>query len=316
MKAVLVGDALTPASDPIVAKAAEIARRTGAELHLAHGFLMPPAYFMAPSAMEVVYSQLLEVEEVRRRQQLDAQLERLGLADAAATSLVAAGIPHRQLIARAREIEADLIVLGASEDEGTRALGSVAERVLRKASCPVLLLRGDLPLPPGRVLAPVDLSPLSDQCLRRGLELIAELDGDGPAVAAPDAPDRGRSITALFVLTPQERETSSQFTPEQIDRFAHDELERLCARLGSGNARRFDTRVRVGGPRREILRELDESAADLVVIATHGRSGFERLLLGSVAAAVAQHAPTSVLVVPPGEPPEEGEESTEAAPAG
>jgi hypothetical protein len=57
--------------------------------------------------------------------------------------------------------------------------------------------------------------------------------------------------------------------------------------------------VRVGLPRQEILAVLDARHADLAVLGTHGRSGFERLTLGSVAAEVAHHATCNLLVLPP-----------------
>ncbi len=50
---------------------------------------------------------------------------------------------------------------------------------------------------------------------------------------------------------------------------------------------------------REILGRCEEVAPDLVLLGTHGRSGFERLLVGSVAESVMRHAQSSVLIVPP-----------------
>ena len=52
--------------------------------------------------------------------------------------------------------------------------------------------------------------------------------------------------------------------------------------------------------REEILAELAERPADLLVLGTHGLGGFDRLVIGSVAADVVREAPASVLVVPPG----------------
>ena len=57
--------------------------------------------------------------------------------------------------------------------------------------------------------------------------------------------------------------------------------------------------IRVGSPHREICAYADEADADVVVVGTHGRSGFSRALLGSVAARVIRLAPVPVLVVPP-----------------
>jgi nucleotide-binding universal stress UspA family protein len=54
-----------------------------------------------------------------------------------------------------------------------------------------------------------------------------------------------------------------------------------------------------GGPARTIVDQVLATAADLVVMGTHGRSGFQRLLIGSVAEKVVQKAPCPVLLVPP-----------------
>ena len=59
------------------------------------------------------------------------------------------------------------------------------------------------------------------------------------------------------------------------------------------------TRVRTGYAREEILAALAERKADLVVLGTHGRSGFERLVIGSVTAGVLRDAGCNLLVVPP-----------------
>jgi nucleotide-binding universal stress UspA family protein len=55
----------------------------------------------------------------------------------------------------------------------------------------------------------------------------------------------------------------------------------------------------VGDPADEILSYVDENESDLVVIATHGRSGLDRLLLGSVTERVLRRSPSPVFVVKP-----------------
>jgi nucleotide-binding universal stress UspA family protein len=106
-------------------------------------------------------------------------------------------------------------------------------------------------------------------------------------------------MEALFVLNVMQRQTSPQFTPEQIDRMAAEELERFAAAHGGGAD--FRRKVRTGNVREEILTELAEAGADLVLIGTHGLGGFDRFVIGSVAADVIREAPCSVLVIPPSE---------------
>jgi nucleotide-binding universal stress UspA family protein len=62
-----------------------------------------------------------------------------------------------------------------------------------------------------------------------------------------------------------------------------------------------DVRLREGGVAREILRDAESAGADLIVMGTHGRSGFERLALGSVTEKILRKATCPVLAVPPGD---------------
>ncbi len=290
MKSILVGTSLDELSDPVVRAGAELARRTGAELFVLHAHALPVAYFAAPTGLTTVSPDLLETERQVRRQMLNEQLERLAIdRGSLASAIIEAGAPHRMLLESAASHDVDLIVVGAHETSGRTLHGSTTDRVLRKATCPVWVVAGDSGLPPERVVAPVDLSPLSEECLHAALELLGAFDGGA------------LDVEALFVLTAEEHESSTQFTPQQIERLAHEELERFVDGLeapGGGEIRR---KVRIGDIRKEILREIDDASADLLVLGTHGRSGFERFLLGSVAADMAGRAPCNVLIIPPRE---------------
>ncbi|MEM7356358.1 MAG: universal stress protein, partial [Acidobacteriota bacterium] len=285
-----VGTSLTEASDPVVRAGAELARCWNAELHFFHAFSLPVAYFAAPAGVATIPPNLIDSERQVRRRMLDEQLRRLELDPELPTGVVIeAGAVHRMLLDNAAELDADLIVVGASETPGRVLRGNTADRVLRQATCPVWIATGLSELPPRRTLAPVDLSPLSESCLRRGLELLDALpEGEGAAV------------DALFVLTDEERQSSTQFSPEQIERLAYEELDRFVERLAEAECHPIrQRRVRIGDIRTEVVREIEQTPTDLLLLGTHGRSGFERLLLGSVASDLASRAPCDVLIVPP-----------------
>jgi nucleotide-binding universal stress UspA family protein len=285
---ILVGTSLDPSSDAVVDAGARLAHGFGAELYLFHAHSLPIAYFAGPTGMTTVSPDLLENERQVRQKLLEEQLHRVGIAaGAVAGTLIEPGAPHRMLLETAEDLAADLIVVGSSETPGRMLQGTTADRVLRKATCPVWVIRSPSRLPPRRILAPVDLSPLSEECLRRGLGLIDRWQG------------RQLDLEALFVLTHEEIESSTQFTPNQIERLAAEELESFCGRLERGESIR--RKVRIGEIRDEILHEIGEEPTDLLVVGTHGRSGFERFLLGSVASDMASRAPCSVLVIPPRE---------------
>ena len=228
--------------------------------------------------------------DVQRRdlaRRLMEQAERFGLHEVSGTTRLEIGAPHQVLLDIAAEVGAGLIVAGTHEEGDRRwaRLGSTADRLIRKTHCPVLAVRPGSVFPPARVLAPVDFSIASASALCRGLSLLI---GTGSP-----------TVEALFVLNPLEQAGSLQFTPGQIARFASDELERFIGtHMPAALANRY-CRVRTGYPAEEVLGELGEWKADLVMLGTHGRSGLERMLIGSVAADVLQGAPCSVLIVPP-----------------
>ncbi|HEX6865241.1 MAG TPA: universal stress protein [Thermoanaerobaculia bacterium] len=281
IRTVLIGTDLDRDSDALVSTGLQVARAAGARVHLAFSFAPPVAYLSELGAG--VNDPVLAQEEQRCREALAEQARQAGIPGIAEGELhVRRGAPHRMLSELAEEIGAGLLIVGATAGGRLhRRLGSTADRVLRRAHCPVLVVRGSLRVPPKKVLAPVDLSPLSAEAFERGLGVLSGL-GTPP------------EVEALFVLSVLERQTSFDFTPEQIDRLAAEKLERFV-----GTHAGVERKVRTGNTREEIFGEIASYRPDLVLLGTHGLGGFDRFAIGSVAADVTREAPCSVLVVPP-----------------
>jgi universal stress protein E len=308
LKTIVIGTSLTGTSDGVVRTGIALARTTGASLWLIHAYT--PHFGAAEMGMDAVW---MEEQAANLRELIAEQVQRTGLPELPGflptqVNLVL-GAPHREIVDLAQSVQADLVIVGAAESTHG-LLGSTAERVIRKAPCPVLVVRSETAFPPTRVEIPVDLSPISADAFRQGLGFLAQ-------AGAPLA-----GTEALFVLNPLEVAGSFQFTPDQIERFAAEELQRFLAANGGGSTK---ARVRSGFPREEILTTLAERQADLAVLGTHGRGGFERLMLGSIAAGVLRAATCNLLIVPPaaarlhGAPMERTMESTmesQATPAG
>jgi len=103
------------------------------------------------------------------------------------------------------------------------------------------------------------------------------------------AENHGASLTVLFVLPPnwsEEENTDRDYWKRQLEQI-----------------RPLDPAIRVrhilleGDPAAEIVRYAQEMNMDLIVMGTHGRTGLERMLMGSVAEKVMRDAKCSVLVV-------------------
>ena len=292
LKTIVIGTSLTRESDAVVRTGVEIARATGAAVRLVHAYAPLPPYTGLPAEL-TAEGDWLENQKKVLRGELAEQALRTGLDDLETVEpehgVLAGGLPHEALVEMAEVTGADLIVVGASEkgERRWKPLSSTADRVLRKAPCPVLVVRPESAFPPRRVVVPVDLSFVSAEALRYGLDLLAEAEGEGA------------EVEVLFILNPIEAEGSLQFTPAQMARFAADELSRFVDANAPQGGAILRRRVRTGYPWEEIVKDLDEQNADLVILGTHGHSRLERLLIGSVTSDVLREARCSVLAVPP-----------------
>jgi len=105
-------------------------------------------------------------------------------------------------------------------------------------------------------------------------------------------------ITAAATPTGEGLYPPLVFSEEDLQQFRHE----LDAFAGLPAVPALDTRVSQGNATSEIVRLAKELPADLLVMGTHGRSGFERLMLGSVTEKVLRKSPCPVLTVPPRAP--------------
>jgi len=291
LETILIGTSLTEASDPVVQSGVLLARRAGAKIHLAHAYSMPMTYGGAPFFPEASLGEVFKAERAALQRQLDDQIARLGIDRMELAGIhLEVGPAHRYLIDVAGDIRADLIVVGSSESPRLAKLfGSTADRVIRKATCAVLVVRDELQLPLDRVLLPVDLSPLSAEAFEAGTRFLTWIAGGAPPI-----------VEALFVMTELDLQAlSPRATGTEVELLAAQEIKRFVARHGAGAPWKVETLVQEGFVDTEILRQIEAKDPDLVILGTHGRGGFERLLLGSVASTVIRQGDCNVLVIPP-----------------
>jgi len=290
LRTVLISTSLGSESEQVVRAGLAVARRTGARVVLVHALHLEPL----PAAFGA--GPLLERELVAgAAEELARQAARLGLAaPEMAASIAKVGAPHRVLSEAAKQVNADLIVVGAtgSGPFAAELLGSTADRVLRQAPCPVLIVRGELAVPPRRVLAAVDLSTLSGDAFRCGLHLLSQIAGRAEVGV--------RAVYALSFLEAVARRSRPGGPPlDQAEKSAACELRRFVLENRPDISFHVDTAVLPGEARVEILDELKEHPVDLLILGTHGHGGMDRLVIGSVASTVVRKAPCSVLVISP-----------------
>ena len=140
-----------------------------------------------------------------------------------------------------------------------------------------------------RILVPVDFSRASLEALDDALEL-AESVG-----ARVDVLHVVETIEFVPLVGPP---TTLDAARRDVRHAARQRLERLRRKLGDRRCE-IGVTLEVGAPHRLIVHSARKLAVDLIVIATHGRSGLSRLLLGSVAEKVVRTADCPVLTIRP-----------------
>jgi nucleotide-binding universal stress UspA family protein len=220
----------------------------------------------------------------------------------AARHVVCAGDAAEEILHAAGDGDS-MIVMGTRGRGGLQRmlLGSVADRVVRTADVPVALVRGGdgVVLPAGRLtrlLVPLDSSELSELSLPFARDL---------------AQRAGAELHLLQVVEPISIGGAAGYPPEMAflspDAYAGlmNDLEQQAREYLTDTAQPLrdagitvTISVKVGLPVDDTLRTAGEVGADAIVMATHGRGGMRRVLLGSVATGVVGRGTLPLIVVP------------------
>jgi nucleotide-binding universal stress UspA family protein len=140
---ILIATDFTPASDPALDEAIEMAKGNGTELLIAHAY-QPPVLLPEQTISSETYEEWdrdLRNDVVERLQPLLGKARQEGVI---ARGLVLSGVPHTAIAEAAKENDADLIVMGTHGRKGVSRffIGSVAARVISTAPCPVMTVGG------------------------------------------------------------------------------------------------------------------------------------------------------------------------------
>jgi len=289
---VLIAVDVTAASEQALRQGLDAATRRGAPAVVVH--VMPDLMRVRSLFPQLESSDALDAVTLGRRVQenIEGWLNERGVQRDAVTLRIESGEAHVRITELAVELNAALVVLGSTprrEDTAVN-LGGTAERVLRHAPVPVLIAR-ESPAK-GIVVGATDLSEASEPALY---------------AAAREAKLRGMPLTALAVVD-ADAELQTLSLLARYSSYAGEAMVHGFEKLVAETTKRLDALlsrleitaerdVRTGVAATLISRHAREHGATLVVVATHGATGFSRVLVGSVAETVARSAPCSVLVV-------------------
>jgi len=201
------------------------------------------------------------------------------------------------ILSLAAESATDLIVLGTHGRSGFERfmLGSVTEKVVRKAPCPVLTVPRRAEGAPeralfGRILCGVDFSDASQRAVDHALSLAQEAKA---------------RVTLLHVVEWLPSESFAKYPQFDADHYRRTLMTDARAKLEElvpEEARNWceaDTKLVIGKPYQEILRVAAEERSDLIVLGVHGHGPVDRMLFGSTTQAIVRQAACPVLTIRP-----------------
>jgi nucleotide-binding universal stress UspA family protein len=279
---VLCATDLGVGSDAALSRAREIARSLGGQLHLLH------VVDVSGTARAIG----------RRRARAHLSIEALSRRIASSGNAVQGSVrasrrPHKAIADVAVEWDADLIVLGAYRRRlGDSFRGTTAERVIRRAGRPVLVVNRDVAGPYEHVLLASDLSRMSANIVRVSKQL-GLLEGSQASVV--HAPQHSPGLM-LYLARGSESAVSSKQRSQS--RFAATLIEGQLERAGLKGAP-----VSVFSPQTSPLHAIEQVAqrerSDLVVVGSSRFPLLKRVFVGSVSNEVLRGTDHDVLVISP-----------------
>lgn len=272
-------------------RAALIAKQLGAQLHLVH-IVSPLDLYLGP---ELSFNFQLHYEQAQQeavKAQLDAVAAKLREQFSIPVQVVTRiGRAHIEIASYALSITAGLIV-AAAKGENTllkNLLGSTALRLLRVASCPVLIVKNkNAEVETYRqVIAAVNFSKGSARV---------------PTLARTIAPDAHIEALLIFDTNQEAHMYKAGMDEALLQKYRDEALIGAEKRLGAILAEQKDSKnmtsqILAGYPPASICERAKVRQADLIVIGKHDRSNIEDWLLGSVSKGVAHAAECDVLLM-------------------
>ncbi|OQY18566.1 MAG: hypothetical protein B6I34_10555 [Anaerolineaceae bacterium 4572_32.1] len=213
------------------------------------------------------------------------------------------GRPADTILAFADEVEADLIAMSTHGRSGIHrwVFGSVTDRLLHGAACPVLLVRARqtdaaTALSYQRILVPLDGSEPAEQIIPYVKALIRPRYTRISLVSVLTTGLGDRTVTLLTSYPPGMQLATTALRQAEVQLRVY--LRSVAAALRERGAI-VSINIRQGSPADEILTLAAEIEADLIGMTTHGLSGVSRWVYGNVAGKILQGAHSPVLLIRP-----------------
>lgn len=201
--------------------------------------------------------------------------------------------PHKAIIEAAEKMSADVIVMGRHGKSGLEKvlIGSVTAKVIGYSPCNVLVVPRDAQISCKSILVATDGSKYSEMAATKAIDIAKRCKSNLTAL----------SVAPSELLANVDADTG--YTQQQLDILAKEIFDMSEKSVKSVEIAALKEGLQVerivmgGRPYEGVVETAKKKKSDLVVIGSHGRTGFKKFLMGSVAERVVGLAPCAVLVV-------------------
>jgi nucleotide-binding universal stress UspA family protein len=278
LEKILVAHDFSKASNNVVASAIELAKVFQSTII--------PIHVLPDDVVNEKVRSLLHETAMKKLEEMAAHVKKEGLA--VGEPLLMVGSPHEAIVLAAVDVNANLIVLGSGETQKGEKfrLGTTAERIIQKSEKPVFVIKEGVLLNVHHILCPVDFSSPSKRALHNAITMAR------------------RFKSELTIMAVCELQTSTWFTSEKYKDKENELRYVLHKEQFDDFLKEFNltdlnwTReIPKGNPAEEILSTVSRKMIDLLIMGTSGRTGFNRLLMGSVTEKVVREVPCSFLTL-------------------
>jgi nucleotide-binding universal stress UspA family protein len=236
--------------------------------------------------------ELREMHEAHARKELDRIAAQLRQERVRAATVIKVGRPSAAIAERAKSDGADLIVMATQGRHFVQhlLLGSVAERVVRAAPCPVLTVRAGVRPRKAvrRIVTATDFSAASAAARDYAVALARSSRAELVVLHAVEPIALAGDIYGF---------TTSATMYDAVEKAARQSLAGVVAELRKNRGVRVHGVLVNGAATTSIVDAAKKCRADVLVVGTHGHSGLDRMLLGSVAERVVRTSSVPVLTV-------------------
>lgn len=222
---------------------------------------------------ESIVPQIVEKEEEKMRQHLESVKDRASK-EGVDCEIIShrSEEPYQDIVYEAEKNQADMVIMGTHGRTGLKRLmmGSVTAKVIGHATCNVLVVPLDATIECGNILVATDGSKYSEAAASEAIGIAKRCGG---------------SLTVISVASSDAEILSAEDYVKEVSELAEKE------------GIKTDGLAVKGIPYKAIVDASKQKRADLIVVGSHGRTGLERLLMGSVTERVIGHSESAVLVV-------------------